>query len=735
MKNCQKFYIIVLLFCLNSCQKNDKPETMIFVNQTTDFILSLDKADIQSLKRGVFPAFFDINGISKNCIFQHPKSSITYRNVYIGENASIDFYYGIRKECWDKEGDGVQFRISIIPPNKPMETLFSQYINPKVNLSERKWMEGHIDLLDIKDVTADIVFETWPGPNEDSKDITNDWALWGNPVLKSDGRKEIYKKNKKTNVILITIDTLRADYLHGYGNSWIRTPTIDHLAENGIKFDNAYAPMSTTTPSHASILTSLYPYEHGVINNDYHLAERIPRLPEIFLELGYKTGAAVSVFHLADKTSGLGEGFDSYMQNDPVWRLERGIEELSVLTRPASITTNAAIEWLDSVHNDPFFLWIHYYDPHAPYDAEGDFHKMYYDGDPKNPENHSMKNVLFRNEWSGPILEWSHKFTDIEYYRKEYGAEISYTDSHLQRLLDALKRLKIDENTLIVLTADHGENLGDHNIYFDHWFLHKSDLHVPLIFYYPKKLKKGITVGENVCLIDIAPTILDVIGYGDNFVAKNCFEGKSLRPLWEKKKNNYPKIHHAEGLFYTEIAAWDDRYKTIWELRDREYHAKAVEKESRVYIYDLLNDPDENSPIGCFIWEKGIVEQPGTNHDELATETIARMKITPNVDELKAYFLKNDENHFIKKELLDDPSFLPRIVSLLAEMRKRVDPPPVVDRIKKLGDISSFDELELRSVPMSDPAFLESLENLGYTAQSSKKDIQSASSDIEKATP
>ncbi|MEW6234271.1 MAG: sulfatase [Candidatus Omnitrophota bacterium] len=596
-------------------------------------------------------------------------------------------------------------------------------------------MDGHIEFGEIKDVTASIIFETTPGPEDDSKNIVNDWALWGNPVLTSNGRTETHTKNKKTNVILITVDTLRADYLHSYGNTWIQTPCIDQMANEGIKFDNAYAPMSTTTPSHASILTSLYPYEHGVINNDYHLAERIPRLPEIFLEMGYKTGAAVSVFHLADKTSGLGKGFDAYMQNDPAWRLERGIEELSVLTRSASVTTNAAIQWLESIHNDPFFLWIHYYDPHAPYDADGDFHRMYYQGDPKNPENPSMKNALFRNEWSGTILEWGRKYTDLDYYKKEYGAEISYTDSHIQRLLDALKRLMIDENTLIVVTVDHGENHGDHGIYFDHWFLRKTDLHVPLIFFYPKKLPKGKVVDKYVSLIDIAPTILDVLGKRDNFIAKNCFEGRSLRPLWEKKKIDYPKIHHAEGLYYTEIAAWDDRFKTVWELRDREYHAKAKLKESRVFIYDLIDDPDEKSPAGCFIWGKEIERQSGINYDIQPTEIIARMKMIPNAEELKTYLLKSDEDHFIKKELLEDATFLPRIISLLEEMRKRVEPPPVIDRIKKLGDISSFDELELRSVPISDPAFMESLEHLGYTAQSSKKEVQSATADIEKATP
>lgn len=692
-----------------ACGQNTPTEIDVAIEKEYDFILHLDDAEIEGLPKGVFPSFYTINDDPRWCIYQHPRSRITYSDVYIGQNAKLMFGFGIREECWDKGGDGVKFRISLEASGEEVnggkKVLFEEYINPKENFEDRKWHQRELNIAEYKNQSVSIIYETLPGKDDADKNITNDWAVWSNPMLVSDGKQDTHKSHDRTNIVLLVVDTLRADYLNCYGKDWIKTPNIDQIARDGVLFEKAYAPMSTTAPSHASIFTSLFPYQHGVITNEYHLAEKIPRLTDVLIESGYKTGAAISVFHLNDVLSGLGDGFDFYEQVDPAWSGERGISDLGVYTRPASITMSGAIEWLDEVHNDPFFLWIHTYDPHIPYMGEGDYHKMYYEGDPNDPSHTMMEDVMFNKGWGPEILSWCRACRDLDYYKREYAAEISYVDNQVGRLIQNLKRLGVYENTLIVLTSDHGENLGEHNVYFDHWFLYETDLHVPLIYHYPKELPKSVRVKNDVSIVDIAPTMLDIIGEAIHPIAQNCFEGSSLRPFWTGPAEN-DGIVYAEGLNYTEVAAWDDRYKVIWELKSTEYNARLQLYEDRVKIFDRVNDPNEIDPIGSFMWGRYL--DPPTQYKE--------GEHTPA---------------FVKQEALEDESFLPRIVALLEILRKKVVPPPVTEVIKQLGDISSMTDVELNSLPVSDPSFIEALEDLGYTGGVKHEQLDSQKSEKE----
>ncbi len=734
------FFIGILLF--HACSKHDEEthleqttpsgtSTTVQTDIRSNFLLLLDTATIEANDQAVFPAFYEINGIPHECIYQHPPAKIYFEDVFVGENASLQFKIGIREECWQEEGDGVTFIIKTVSEQGEEDTIFHQYINPKENEDERQWLSQEIALDEFENTSTTFIFETLPSEENSEPNNNFDWAVWGNPVLQSDGRDDTHTSHDKTNVILITVDTLRSDYLSCYGNPWVETDTIDFLANHGVLFENVFATMPTTTPSHASILTSLYPYEHGAINNDYHLAERIPRLPELMNENGYTTGAAISVFHMDDVMSGLGKGFDTYQQVNPEWQKEKGINNISALTRTAGVTTDAAINWLEEVHNQPYFLWVHYYDPHAPYHAEGDLHQMYYDDNPVAEEHTSMDNAIFNVNWQGQILDWAQQFRDLDYYRKEYGAEATYVDDQISDLMDALKRLQVDDNTMIVFTADHGENLGEHDVYFDHWFMYDNDLRVPLIFYYPKKVTQGIRVDHPISQIDIAPTILDIIGDSDNFVAKHCFEGQSLRPIWENQSWGTSPILHAEGLLYTEMAAWDDAYKVIWQLRDTIYHEKAQLKADRLLVYDLIRDPEESQPVASFIWDKSeeITEQEVSPYqtssatEELdkaklveRTKLFASKKIVPDEEELQSWFEIDDEDHFIRTSALEDETFIPRLIDMLEELKKRVDPPHVVERIEKLGDISTLQAVEYESVPINDPAFEEMLKSLGYAS-------------------
>lgn len=729
------FMLLIVLFLPLSCgtQKLSVPIDVEF-----DFLLELDTASIS----GVMASPDRITLLDKNQnertywgIFQHAPGKITYKDVFVGENATLQFVFGILTGAWDKPGDGIRFEISANTPDSATQVLFSKYIDAKKNPEDRLWQEQKVSLTAIKNITSTITFCAYPGLDETTKDNHSDWGFWGQPVLTSSGRNVDHHHSPNPNILLITLDTCRADYLGCYGNTWNQTPYLDRLAKEGVLFENMYAASSTTSPSHVSILTSLQPNQHGVINNGYKLADAVPRLPQWFIEDGYKTGAALSVHHLINEYSGLGKWFDNYNHLALKWMsIDKG---MSHVTRGAFSTTSAAIDWLENVHNDPFFLWVHYYDPHAPYLAEGEYHKKFYRGDPQSEEHHNMESIHIQKAKSQDFKDWVASFRDVDYFRKEYGAEIAYVDSQIGRLLSSLKRLKINENTLIVITGDHGENLGDHEIYFDHWTLFNTDIHVPMIFWFPKQLPQGVRISTPVTHIDIAPTILDVIGEGKNIESNTIFDGISLKPLWENKSWDENRILTSDGLLYTGIAGFNKKYKVVWELRDAPYHEKLNLSMDRVWIFDRLADPDEISPIGCFYWGDPVERQ--TFKQDLRDEVLAivdedmdiketkqlQIKLqrikdracqmeVPSVEELKGYFADGKEGAFLKPDLENDSQFFGEIIAILGEMKKGVCPPSLDTRLKDVIDQAVLSGGTIHSQPVSDENMKEILNSLGY---------------------
>jgi arylsulfatase A-like enzyme len=173
----------------------------------------------------------------------------------------------------------------------------------------------------------------------------------------------------QVSLLLITLDTTRADHLGAYGLSRARTPHLDRLAAEGIRYQRAYSPAPITLPAHASLMTGLYPFEHGVRDNgSFRLSERAVTLAEILQRHGYRTGAAVGAFVL-DRRFGLAQGFDHY---DDAMPPERSAGQFGFTERRAPAVTDAALAWLDEQHNHPFFLWVHYFDPHADHDSHVD---------------------------------------------------------------------------------------------------------------------------------------------------------------------------------------------------------------------------------------------------------------------------------------------------------------------------------------------------------------------------
>jgi arylsulfatase A-like enzyme/Flp pilus assembly protein TadD len=272
------------------------------------------------------------------------------------------------------------------------------------------------------------------------------------------------------NLLLVTLDTTRADYLGCYGGQ-VHTPTLDGLARRGVLFSQAITPAPITLPAHASLLTGLYPHHHGARTNAfYRLDDRPDTLAGALKKAGYTTGAVISAFVL-DSRFGLDRDFDNY--NDDLSDATPHPEQLEP-ERKADRTTDHAIAWLRENSAHPFFLWVHYYDPHAPFDPPPPYAQQY----AQNP----------------------------------YGGEIAFMDAEFGRLLQTLQQLGLTDKTLIVAAADHGESLGEHGEGAHGYLLYDATVHVPLIMACGQRLGGGVHVPGLVSLTDVMPTALSLLG-------------------------------------------------------------------------------------------------------------------------------------------------------------------------------------------------------------------------------
>jgi arylsulfatase A-like enzyme/Flp pilus assembly protein TadD len=286
------------------------------------------------------------------------------------------------------------------------------------------------------------------------------------------------------NVLLISIDTLRADHVSSYGFPRPTTPNIDAVAREGVVFRNAYSPVPATLPAHSSMLTGTLPPWHGVRDN---LHARLPdsslTLAEILRPRGFATAAVVSSFVL-DRRFNLSQGFDRY---DDRFEAVHKIHDLS--ERKGDETARHATEWLSAHGSQPFFLFVHFYDPHDPYE-------------PPEP---------FASQWADD----------------KYSGEIAFADHCAGQVLDKLKQLQLDDSTLVVITGDHGEMLGEHGELNHGFFVYESALKVPLVFRVPRA-KTARQVDQAVSLIDIVPTVAALVGAP----ALKEAQGRDLSPLF-----------------------------------------------------------------------------------------------------------------------------------------------------------------------------------------------------------
>jgi arylsulfatase A-like enzyme/Flp pilus assembly protein TadD len=277
------------------------------------------------------------------------------------------------------------------------------------------------------------------------------------------------------NIILITLDTTRADRMGFLGSKRGLTPNLDAMARQGVAFTRAYAHVPITTASHTTILTGTYPQFNRVNDFGIPLSPRLPYLPDLLHAQGYHTGAFVSSLIL-DPLDGTAPGFDrGFEVYDAGFHLRRhGMDRYKSVERRADDVVNHALAWLSQLPNGPFFLWVHLYDAHDPYDPPAPF--------------------------------------KARFASQPYDGEIAYTDSAVGKLLDEIRKHGLYDETLIAVMADHGESLGTHGENTHGIFLYDETLHVPLLFKLPASHAAGKRVDARVRLVDVAPTILQEAG-------------------------------------------------------------------------------------------------------------------------------------------------------------------------------------------------------------------------------
>jgi arylsulfatase A-like enzyme len=385
----------------------------------------------------------------------------------------------------------------------------------------------------------------------------------------------------RPSIVLVSVDTLRADAVSPWGGD-VPTPTFERLAREGVVFERAYASAPETAPSHATLFTGQEVLRHGVVRNGVPLAEDASTLAEALRRAGYTTAAFVSSYVL-DPRFGWRQGFGVYdatfPEADATMRKERRYpgaiwdeETFAGLDRRADATIEAALDWLSSAE-PPVFLFVHLFDPHAPYV-------------PPPAQLAALADRRF--DVTGREVPGVSD-AELEELIRRYHAEVTYVDAALGRLLEAVEHGS-DAAPLVVVTADHGEGLGDHGHIEHSLHLYEEQLHVPLVLHWPDALPAGLRIETPVGLVDLAPTILELMG----LAPLPETDGRSLaapvrtaseperRPVLADRRAfsaGFPPPHGPQ----TSVRIGDWRYIRRAGARDE--------------LYDLAHDPEERTNL------------------------------------------------------------------------------------------------------------------------------------------
>lgn len=418
------------------------------------------------------------------------------------------------------------------------------------------------------------------------------------------------------NVVVIVVDTLRADHLSSYGYPRSTSPNMDRIAQEGVLFENAISASSWTLPSHASLLTGRYSYEHGATDvkppSGRALDARYPTIAETFAQHGYRTGAFSANYIYFSRDLGLGRGFlhfEDYFHSafDDFSRTLYGrectrlilsrewirrlvirigfpaIDELQpdsktswMVRKRASEVNRETLRWIDRNSSRPFFVFMNYFDVHRPYGTPPGYPRKF---------THLTTHQVYLDETASSSSQGKDELCD---------ETIAYTDDQIGRLLGELKRRGLDRNTLVVITSDHGDMLGEHGLFGHRNALYLPLIHVPLIFWQPGRIPAGVRVQRPVSNIALAATLADQLGMPE----VSQYPGPSLKPSWTEAQAQpqWPNPLSEIARFKDEGPKAPTHFGSMTSLVTPQYHFISHQTQG-IQLYDWAKDPGENSNL------------------------------------------------------------------------------------------------------------------------------------------
>jgi arylsulfatase A-like enzyme len=476
-------------------------------------------------------------------------------SLSVPEGASVEFGYGLREESWGSGAPTTRFELVVRESDEEKTRLFGLSLDPD-NPAHHGWFEGRFSLSRFvgKRVVVELTAASQRG------EAAPALPLWANPVIEVPAPVP-----PPTNVVLVSLDTLRSRNIGAYGYGRDTTPFFDEIAATGSVFQNAMAPSVTTGPSHMSLFTGLYPPRHGMRLGLEPISPDALPLAEILVREGFQTAAFTENGYLV-RERGFGRGFQRYVEN-------RGDEKNAPGQAP--LTFSQARRWLERSARPPFFLFVHTYEVHSPFAPREPYATLFEDDGAAGPAEPGMRDR-----------------------RDDYDREIRGLDDELRGLFDSIRVAGLDDSTWIVLLSDHGEEFGEHGHYQHGGAVYEESLGVPLVFLGP-----GIAAARHhtpVSLIDVAPTLIELLG----IPLPAAIDGRSLAGVVTGASSPEPRALFAEARAdHRWIEPWlNERWNPpLVAVRQGDdkfiAHRPASGDASPLLRFDLASDPQERRPL------------------------------------------------------------------------------------------------------------------------------------------
>jgi arylsulfatase A-like enzyme len=548
----------------------------------TDLSARLADAEIVGVGRdGVRAQTLVVDGDERPALLTRADVEVRFRGVEVRRGAVLTFGIAVDPDGWKEARDGILFRV-YWKSGVHRRLVYSRYLDPVRRAADRRWVDATVPLtpfmsgIDEEAMTATITLATTSGPRGDSG---RGGAGWGRPQIVYPRRQPAAAADDRPNVVLISLDTLRADRLGIYGYHRPTSPHIDAWAKRAATFTQVQSPANATLDSHMSVLTGLHPDVHGVraLRNPPGQRRRLDTLDrrritlaEALRAAGYTTAAFVHASVWMNPEFGFEQGFDTYR----------------VVNHDAALMNGSDVfPWLDQHRRERFFLFVHYFDIHSdwnrlPYDSPAPFDRQFlpdYSGAFTGcDEGVCVSRYLLQLNRGGGSLPPD----DLAYVSALYDGGIAYTDTQIGRLLKRLRDLDLYDDTMVVLFADHGEELDEHGSFL-HEQLYQEVVGVPLIIGHPTLIPEGRRIDTPVQTLDIMPTVLEAVGVP----AEDGVQGRSLLPLLRGDEVDRVPLFSSNGNGKS-YAVRDGAWKLIVE------RTTGTER-----LYDLRNDPEEQHDL------------------------------------------------------------------------------------------------------------------------------------------